>query len=150
MKRVVHDSGWAKQLTDLMKKHVITIGIHDKDSSRDGGDLPNAQIGYIHEWGLGNNPKRSFLRSTADEKRDSWLKLLERAFKKVAHRQMSARTAFELIGNKAAHDVVMKINSNIPPELSEATKDRKGKSTALIDTGQLKNSIDFEIKEKRY
>ncbi len=41
---------------------------------------------------------------------------------------------------------VTKIQRGIDPALKDATIAKKGSSTPLIETGQLINSIDFEVK----
>ena len=38
-----------------------------------------------------------------------------------------------------------KIASNIPPALAPETIERKGSSVALIDTGQLRSSITWQV-----
>jgi hypothetical protein len=57
-----------------------------------------------------------------------------------------------VIGEYIIAETKARIQSNIPPELSEARKAQKvrgGKSgnTALIDTGQLINSFRYDINE---
>lgn len=146
MKAIVRDSGWAKQIKDLLTLRQATVGIHQAVDGRDGESLGNAQIGHIHEYGLGNSPQRSFLRSTFDEKRDAYIRLFRLSFSRAAHGLCTGKEAVEFVAMKAVADVKRKIRSNIPPPLAESTVERKGSSTALIDTGQLINAIDYEVK----
>ena len=44
------------------KPPVIKVGILGKGAARAGGKVTNAYVGYVHEYGKGKNPKRSFLR----------------------------------------------------------------------------------------
>jgi hypothetical protein len=146
MPKVIKDSGWSKALLDLMKKYTLTVGVHAGDADRGDGSS-SAQIGFWHEMGSGNNPPRSFLRATFDSNLDKYKKLANTAAGKAARGDITAEQALSLVGLKIASDVKEAIRAGIDPSLKPATlKKKKGKSTPLIDTGQLLNSIDFEVK----
>ena len=118
-------------------------------SGTSGRGTENITIAIIHEFGAprAGIPSRSFLRSTAREKREEWLKLLERVLVLVLKEKLELEEALKLVGERAAADVRRKITSGpgIPPPLKEATIRAKGSSRPLVDTGQLVRSISYEI-----
>lgn len=129
-------------------KHVALGILGDKAAERyeSTSGLTTVEVGSIHEFGAGNVPERSFLRGTFDEK----AKELRKRIRGVADAWMVGRMhqdrGLALVGNWMKGQVVARINRGIPPPNSEATKRRKGSSKPLIHTGQLKGSIDFEVR----
>ncbi len=117
----------------------------------EGSDLTMVELGAIHEYGApkANIPERSWLRSTADEKKNEWMALLERALVQVVRGRLDVQTAMELVGQRCVSDVQKKIRSNIPPALAAETIRRKGSSVALIDSGRFVQSISYEVVNAR-
>ena len=64
----------------------------------------------------------------------------------VTGKVQSFDVALGRIGLKIRDEIKERIRSGIEPGLAEATKDRKGSSTPLIDTGQLISSITWELR----
>ncbi|MEM8168046.1 hypothetical protein Q4R38_18910, partial [Morganella morganii] len=56
--------------------------------------------------------------------------------------------AFAIVGEKLSGEVKRKIQSGINPELDPKTVARKGSSKPLIDTGNLLQSITYEVRDK--
>lgn len=143
--RNVRDSGWAKQIKELMKNHQVTAGVHEKDASRGAGPS-NALIGFWMEYGTDAGvPPRSFLRNPFDSESPFYRKIVKSAMYKVAKKELSIKQALVMLGFAMKNDIVKAIDSNIPPALSAITIARKHSSTALIDRGDLKRSINFEV-----
>lgn len=120
------------------------------ENQRTDGTLSNVEIGTIQEFGAGNVPERSFLRSTMDEKGGDYRRLmangLRQAFgQKGAELEASTERVLNLVGMKAAADVKNKIRAGIAPENAPSTIAAKGSSTPLVDTGQLLNSISWQV-----
>jgi len=111
-----------------------------------GGGLTVAEIGSVHEFGLGSAPERSFIRATFDDNAEKYVRLSQRlAGRLIDQRGGNVTQALTQLGQVGVADIINRINKGIPPELQEATKERKGSSKQLIDTGQLKQSIDFKV-----
>lgn len=90
-------------------------------------------------------PERSFIRSTVDaHAKGDWARESE-ALKKAVIDGMTVDTALKRMGMLIKSAIQAKIRSNVPPPNAPATIDRKGSSKTLIDTGQLLNSIDYEV-----
>lgn len=139
------DLGWKKIKKQFSRADLeLSVGILEGSPSRTEGGPTNAVIGHIHEYGLGNNPERSFLRSTMDDKKGSADRMVIRDIR----RGMTPEQVLNLLGLKLQADVRATIRSNIPPALSASTIAQKGSSVALVDTGQLVQSIDYQVKKK--
>lgn len=113
----------------------------------DGDDEDDiVEIAAVHEFGSrdGRIPERSFLRSTADENVRKYERLLERATERVVAGAVP-EFAFGLVGAVAVGDVQRKIAAGVPPPNAPSTMQRKGSSTPLVDTGRLRQSIDYLV-----
>jgi hypothetical protein len=142
--KVIKDTGWSRKILELLERKDVTVGVHSKDAGREGGPN-NAQIGTWHEFGIGN-PPRSFLRSTFDENLRNYQLFLSRSWGQALSRGSGDfATSLARVGLKIKNDVVNKINAGIKPGNEESTIARKGSSTPLVDTGQLKAAINFEV-----
>lgn len=110
-----------------------------------GSDL--VQYATANEFGTedGHVPERSFLRSTVDENHERYRKLLRAAVLKVVRGRASPEEALGLVGLQVVADVQAKIRSNIPPANAPSTIAAKGSSVSLIDTGRLRQGIDYAV-----
>lgn len=134
-----------KALLSLKKKE-IKVGIHE-------GAGENAKTGTLivdyaiaNEYGTSKIPERSFMRSTVDEKQQEWNKALDRIVGGIATGDVNnIEQKISFVAEQMVNDIKDKIDSNIPPPLSEATIKRKGSSKTLIDTGIMKTSITYKV-----
>ena len=115
-------------------------------------DYTLGEIGIVHEFGSkdGRIPERSFLRVPAQDKRSEMLAFINELRKQVVTGKMAVAMALGRIGLKFESIVRDRIRSNIPPRLQKETirrKTRDGKEgdVALIDFGQLINSISSQV-----
>lgn len=154
-------------LRELASK-TVTVGVHgdaapvvDDDGKPTGFRM--ADLAAVHEFGSGHIPERSFLRAAVAEHgesiaanvRDELGKMIERDA--IDAKKLLTRGGVLLVG--AVRET---ISNRIPPPLAESTKrqrDRKaahggglaanvGSYTPLVDTGQLWQSIVFEIQDQ--
>ncbi len=125
----------------------VLVGIQGAEAAapHHGTELTTAEVGAIHEFGLGNCPERSFLRSTFDVNRDAYLDLLRRMGQQIVKGAMTPAQALELLGQKFVGDIQGRIAEGIDPPLAPSTIAAKGSSTPLIDTGQLRSSITYKV-----
>lgn len=143
-----------------LRRTVVTIGVHGDDNARQGASS-NAMIGAVHEFGGGNVPERSFLRATVDQD-EGIMEFASEQASAVAHGEMTANKAGNRIGLVIVDKVKKRIKTNIPPPLSTKTIERKlakgahgggaashasTPAVALIDTGQLINSINYKVQQ---
>lgn len=159
------DNGWKKVKAQLSAGDwVANIGFirpSQMHKSETGETVPMAKLAAIHEYGAVISadksitgkaitiPERSFMRSTMHEKKSEISKRLQKIIVKVLDPQnpISPQKGLATLAQYISQQMKAKIRSGISPGLSQWTIDRKGSSTPLIDTGQLINSIEFDIKK---
>ena len=110
-------------------------------------DQPLAVIAAIHEFGLGDMPQRSFLRSAYDEN----LPVIDKMIQRVANGAvfgLGTNAALNQLGNVVQGMVQRKIVDGPFVPNSPATIKRKKSSKPLIDTGHLRQSIRYVIERK--
>lgn len=118
-----------------------------QDENGASGALSVAEIAAVHEFGAParNIPQRSFIRATVDAEAAEIQRLQETLFAQVIDGGITEAQALELIGAKVAAMMQARITSNVPPPLKPETVERKGSSVALVDTGQLKSSLTWQV-----
>ena len=107
-----------------------------------------ATIGARHEYGAGV-PRRSFLRVPFTTKKDELTKVIAKQFADVFERGKSAEQALGLIGTVAVNiskGAFTTRGYGEWPDITQATKDAKGSSQVLIDTGILRGSITYVVR----
>lgn len=134
---------------------VVKVGVQAKDKAVRRGkggsirntDQPLAVIAAIHEFGLGDMPQRSFLRSAYDEN----LPMIDKMIQRVANGAvfgLGTNAALNQLGNVVQGMVQRKIVDGPFTPNSPATIKRKKSSRPLIDTGHLRQSIRYVIERK--
>lgn len=143
------DKGYKRLLARMSSsgKPRLTVGVHEDDGFAEHGDgLTVADVAAINEFGLGDTPERSFLRSTVDENEAKYREFERRIGKAVIlNKLQSAEQGYEQLGALVVGDVQRKISSGVPPENAPSTVARKGSSTPLIDTGQMRSSVTSRV-----
>ena len=134
---------------------VVKVGVQAKDKAVRRGkggsirntDQPLAVIAAIHEFGLGDMPQRSFLRSAYDEN----LPMIDKMIQRIANGAvfgLGTNAALNQLGNVVQGMVQRKIVDGPFVPNSPATIKRKKSSKPLIDTGHLRQSIRYVIERK--
>jgi hypothetical protein len=139
------DNGY-RELTQNVRKwrnKTIRIGVNDDVHAGRSG-LTNAQLGAIHEFGLGKVPERSFLRAWVDQQQGEWMAWLRNG---VLASLLSNRQWASNFGKYAVKQVQARIRAGIAPALDNETIKRKPShnSTPLMDTEQLFNAIEYDV-----
>jgi len=110
-------------------------------------------IGMTHEFGNPRKgiPQRSFLRTTNIVNAKKIDTTIKKQFKKVLDGKESANNAMEKVGIFTV-GLVQKAFTNRGygtwQDISQVTKDKKGSSQVLIDTGILRGSITHAVRKK--
>lgn len=92
-------------------------------------------------------PARSFMRSTMDANH-MYAADIDKAVKAILDGKLHEDRALDLIGAKAASDVMRTIEKGIPVPLAASTIKRKGSSKPLIDNKDLLRSITHAVVDK--
>ena len=124
----VHEYGVKIRVNDKMRSYLHYQGLHIKDSTE-----------YIEI------PERSFIRSTFDESNDRILEQTERAICQVLDGKMSVDDMLNLFGQQFTTAIKKTMRDLDSPANHPYTKEQKGSSNPLIDTGGLIESITWEV-----
>lgn len=103
------------------------------------------EVAVVHEFGAGPVPQRSFIRATIDERRADIEAEMANLARGVVSGKIDGRGALDLLGQKVAGWCQARIAAGIAPALKPATIRRKGSSTPLVDTGQLRSAITWRV-----
>lgn len=126
----------------FLKTHDVVIGIPKKNNAQHEAST-NADIGFKHEFGVGV-PQRSFLKISLLKDRDKIVKSTQKFLTK------NPKKTLELIGVHGQNSVLESFKTEGFGKwkaLSERTKEHKKSDKILIDTGQLRQSITFEVRK---
>ena len=133
----------------------VLVGVPaDKITRKDV--MTNASLAYIHDQGspAANIPARPFMRPGIMEVKDFIAKELEKGARGAMNGDAGAvDIALNRAGLKAQASIRGKINEGIAPELAPSTlaarraRGRTG-TKPLVDTGQLRNSINYVVRKK--
>jgi hypothetical protein len=125
----------------------ITVGVHSDDAEHThaGGEgLTVGDIATFHEFGTQTVPQRSFIRAWFDEGQDEHQRVIREELDAAA-KGVPLQTALERIALRLEGSCKQRMAQGIPPPLSPVTVARKGSSTPLIDTGQLRGAIRARV-----
>lgn len=127
----------------------VAVGVL-QDTKHEGDGVSLVNIATWNEYGTANGhiPERSFMRGTYANGKEEIASVQRRAAKGVASGQFTIQTGLTIIGQKFQAMVRKRISSSIPPPNAPSTIAKKGSSTTLIDTGQLRQAINYEVKKR--
>lgn len=106
------------------------------------------EVGIAHEFGAGRIPMRSFLRGPMREKSSEIERMLAVQFNLVLEAGLDVGTALGRVGLTARNISVGAFRTKGYGEwqdISQATKDKKGSTAILIDTGILRSAITWAV-----
>ena len=103
------------------------------------------EVAFWNEFGTADIPQRSFIRATVDENLDRIQALQAALAKRIILAEITAEQAMAQLGAFVKGLIQSRIARGIEPANAPSTVARKGSSKPLIDTGQLRSSIDFVV-----
>ena len=131
-----------ESLTELAESEGPDVLIGFRAQSA-GADI--VQRAIYNEFGIGV-PERSFLRTTVERHRNAYLDALQAALTQLVDGDRNGSIlALRRLGLRAVGDVQQQILDTETPPNSPATIARKGSSQPLIDTGQMRQSVDSVV-----
>lgn len=147
-----------KQLSNMEKAKTLSVkvGLPAGESATskaytDDGATPAPtvlQVGVWHEYGTEHIPMRSFLRGPLNAKSADMDKVLQTQFNLVLEKGMDVEKALGRVGLAARNISVGAFRTRgygVWADIDQATKDAKGSSGILIDTGLLRSSITWVV-----
>ena len=145
-------SKYTKELEKLAGSEVV-VGIpatkNKQYNGEDGQNITLAELGAIHEYGVPENgiPQRSFLRVPLQTNLDVLYKSLD---KNLKFSKTNTNQALGKLGAKGVSIVLEAFKSSgngTWSPLKPSTRKGTG-AKPLIDTGQLRQSMTFKIRDK--
>ena len=153
----IKDRGLTKILKAFSNVGLVAkVGIQGAEAAQDHDGITNVALGVVHEFGspAENIPSRSFMRSTMDEQREKYFRIMLQGVRTItdSRGRVDAKRALGVLAEVMSADVKKKIRSNIPPSLSPkyaARRMKKGTGTrTLVVSGALLNSITPVVVKK--
>lgn len=145
-----------RQFAEL-KKWYVAVGVPEKTATlgREIGES-NAALANIHENGspARNIPPRPFLQVSLEKDKQNLNALLSATSRDFCDGKLSVDQTYTLIGLHAQNTVktYLKQSSNFTPLKAATIAARKKRGhqgeKPLIDTAQLLNSIDFDVRRR--
>ena len=90
-------------------------------------------------------PERSFIRAGYDENKDLLAKACENAVRRVVLGELTAEQACHNIGTAAVAMIKKYMRTVQPAKGSITLASAPGKTTPLVQTGRLRDSITYEV-----
>jgi len=148
--QMLENTGAYLKNLEKAKRGYVAVGLPSEEVGGTvyGDGQTVAQVGAQHEYGAGV-PRRSFLRTPFDIKKDDLDRAIAKQFEDVFNRGKKAEQALGLIGTVAVNIVKGAFLTRGYGEwldITDDTKEAKGSSQVLIDTGTLRNSITYAVR----
>lgn len=150
------DHGYAaliQRVIGLQTRVSIVTGILAKDADKQDGDSGRTvlEVATINEFGSEDGahpPARSFIRAWFDSNLPAAREKLRTRMILVVKGKLTREQALAQVGAWCVGQIQQRISDHIAPENKKSTTDRKHSSTPLVDTGVLRSSISFEVREE--
>jgi hypothetical protein len=132
-----------EEIARSMRGGAVSVGFMDGATYPDG--TPVAAVAFWDEYGNGRgSPPRPFFRNMIADESPTWARKMSGLAKAYDY---DASKVFALMGEDIKGALQQSINSFTTPQLAQSTIDAKGFAKPLIDTGQMVNSISYEVTE---
>ena len=137
---------------ELSKKLVVAVGLPLGESARDVYDTGASviEVGAGHEYGVAGIPQRSFLRTPFSVKQKQIQQMLEIAYAGVFEQGHEVKTQLAKVGAGLKNISLKSWETNgygTWPALSAKTIEAKGSDKPLLDTGLLRQSITYVVRD---
>ena len=144
--RMTADGKKLQEMLKVLAEKEVRVGFQaGKATEEDGTDI--CDIAAWNELGTVHIPARPFLRQSVDDNVSKINSFLQ-SKKKDLMRGVSAEQVLKEIGIFQKDLIQEKITEgNFTPN-AESTVKKKGSSKPLIDTGRMRQSVNYEIKSK--
>ena len=134
-----------KLLKELSDKEVRVGFQHGQATEEDGTDV--CDVAMWNELGTENMPSRPFLRKSVDENESKIKEFLEGEVKALVN-GADVEQILKEIGLFQKDLIQEKITEGSFASNADSTIQRKGSSKPLIDTGRMRQSVNYVIQKK--
>lgn len=140
-----------KDTVQKFSNHVVKIGLPIGTSDTYENGMTVIQVGAVHEYGSldGTTPQRSFLRVPMYTNRDKIKKMIFNEYTKVINNKSEVMPALHRLGAYGEGISKASFRKNDWEPIKASSQKRKGdsKTTTLVDTGQLRQSITSVVEK---
>lgn len=129
-------------------KRVVKVGF--PAGKQEADETPVAMVAAVHEFGAPQRgiPERPFLRVAIRKNKDKYHRLNHVNLIKLIKGQTTVDTALSQLGEMAKGDVQQEIRNGDFAPLKPETVKAKGSSKPLIDSGQMVQSVSWELGDR--
>lgn len=146
MSVVVRDNGANALIATLgdASRTAVDVGVLGAKAGQAHGKTTTAQVAAWAEFGIGQ-PRRSWLGDWIESSIEALRSIQRAEFQKVVRGTQSIEQAQARVGVWIVGQIRSRIAAGIQPPNAPSTVAKKGSDTPLIDTGQLRSSIDSRV-----
>ena len=135
------------------KKQEVAVGLpKEKGFGNYGNGITVLDVGVFNEYGTPTTPQRSFLRTPFLVEDIKLQKLIESQWKKIVNNRKSVKGGLNFVGVNAV-GISQKAFTNKGYgqwiDIKQGTKNAKGSSQILIDTGLLRQSVTYAVRDNK-
>jgi hypothetical protein len=147
------DHGYAELIkrTIGMKPVVIATGLLAKDgaASAEGSPLTLLEIAVINHFGSsdGHVPSRPWITGWFDENEPKLREMLTSMMRQAVKGELTRQQVLDRMGQYCVGSIQQHIANHVLPENAPSTVARKKSSTPLVNKGQLRSAMSYEIRE---
>lgn len=136
-----------KKIARKLDKMQVDVGFQEGATYENG--ISVAQVAAWNEYGTTRMPARPFIRTTFSRDRDKIQNYLSAEVKKMIETgDIDAEATFNRIGAYSKSLVQKNIREGPWVPNAPSTIRKKGSSRPLIDTGQMRQSVQYVVRER--
>lgn len=150
---ITRDGARFRAEMNKLKKLQVRVGYQNgkankKDHNGEETDVDLCDVAMFNELGTSIAPSRPFMRQSVDKNADKINRFLKAQLQRIKSGQATAEDVMKAIGvfQKGLVQETIK-NGEFTPN-APATISKKGSSKPLIDTGQMRQSVNFVVCNK--
>jgi hypothetical protein len=130
-----------RALSNISSEEFVAVGIHEDTGIHPGTDMTNATLGAIQHYGNDHIPARPWLDVGVESGNPQYLNIIKNAIKNNEPMDQALnRIGVVAVGKTQQYMTQLKAPAN-----AESTIKAKGSSNPLIDTGELRASVNYSI-----
>ncbi|MCK5126779.1 MAG: hypothetical protein KAR42_11035 [candidate division Zixibacteria bacterium] len=130
-----------KELEKLSTDNFVTVGIHEDTGNHPDSGMTNATLGAIQHFGNDHIPARPWLDVGVESGNAEYLSIIKTAIED----QEPLEHALNRVGVVAVGRTQQYMTQLRSPSNAESTITRKGSANPLIDTGELRASVNYKL-----
>lgn len=143
------DRGWGKFLKDLntLDNSATKVGLPEEGNPAGPDSMSEEiKIGIYNEFGteidgVKRIPERPFISGAFDKHKEELKQMIDGEYVAVVHGQRNPREALGRVGAWLASKTQVFMDDMKDPSNAQSTIDKKGDDNPLVDTGNLKQTI---------